>query len=198
MIYYKVRRKSDGAFHPFERRTKQKQDSFYRQYRSAVDWYNGMGWDGDEQKLREKYRNKTAKNNWIYHYYTTEDSYVAYWKKVPTYDDIELVKFGPEGEVVIASGVKCALSKKEADKLKPSGAAPLTLIQKQAGIRDEIGPMLDKIDSAQETLTAGKLYDVGALFAEIDMKKTKLAAALEELEKRSTELHGIVNKILLS
>lgn len=197
MIYYKIRRKSDGVFHPFERRTKQKQDSFYRQYASAVDWYNGMGWDGDMDAALKRWRERKV-INWHYRHSTEEEMREA-WKKRPTYDSIELVKFGPTGEVVIWSGPgKCELTKKEADKLEPVGAAPLTAVQKQAGIRDEIGPMLDKIDDAEKTLKSGQVYDVGALFAEIDMKKTKLSAALDELEKRSTEMHKLVNKILLS
>lgn len=184
MIYYKVRRKSDGAYYPWHRKTKNKMDKFYQQYGSAVDWYNGMGWDGDEQKLRERYKEK----RYNHYYYKTEDAYVRYWKSVPTYADIELVKFGLTGEVVLASGVRCTLSKKEADAIEPTGIAPLTGTQKQAGIRDEIGPLLDKIDEAEAALASGKSFNSDALYAEVELKEYKLQAALEALTERHAKL----------
>ena len=188
MIFYKVRRKSDGQIYPFDRESTRQMDMFYRQWSSARDLYNGIGWDGDLDKRLAAWRSRRM--SW----HKTEEEFKGWMLAMPTYPQIELVKYGPGGEIVVWSGSKCELTKKEADKLEPVGKEPLPDNKKNAGIRDEIGPLLDKIEEAKRGL-GSKQIDFDLLFTEIDFKSSKLKAAVEELEAQADALRAGIEKI---
>ena len=188
MIFYKVRRKSDGQFYPFG----SKSETFFRMPYKAVEMFNYAGWDGDFDKALNKWRQQKFHYSWQGE---TEEKYLAYLKARAVYTEIELVKFGPGGEIVCWTGSRCELTKKELDAMQPGGVAPLTKKQKQAGIRDEIGPLLDKIEHTRAKLGKDKSIDIDLLLSEIDLKTSKLKAAADELQQQTDLLRADIEKI---
>lgn len=111
-------------------------------------------------------------------------------KQIPEFDKYELVKFGPGGEIVVWTGSLCTLTGEDVKKIEPNSLA-------QAGIRDELGLLIDKISEAEAAISTGKSFEFDALFSEIDVKRFKLQAALDELIKRDTELRARINKVYI-
>ncbi len=209
MIFFKIRRKSDGEFYPFDR-GKRKKEMFYRMASKAVELYNHIGWDGDLQRNLEEFREverayplggkgsyyERRKCGSRWRYIESEQNLVTVLDHKITYNEIELVKFGPNGEIVVCSGVECTLTTKEIAKLEPGGVAPLTRAERNAGIRDEIGVLLEKIEAAESHLSAGKAYAIDSLLTEMELKETKLKIALEELTSRNSNLRKIIKEFV--
>jgi hypothetical protein len=112
------------------------------------------------------------------------------WNPRDAYAEHELVKFGPGGEIIVWTGSKCTLTSKDGARFEPNS-------MRTAGIKDELGELVDKIDAAQEAIKAGQSFEFDALFSEIDVKQFKLQAALDELAIRNSELRASIKKIYL-
>lgn len=110
------------------------------------------------------------------------------------YKEIELVKFDQQGEVVVWTDTRCILSDEDAKKMVPN--SHLNPRQLQAGIRDEIGPLLDKFDEAEESFSAGNKFNYDELYASADLKEYKLRAALDELVIRRENLGNKISNMI--
>lgn len=110
------------------------------------------------------------------------------------YKDIELVKYGPGGEIVVWTDTRCRLTPEEAKKFIPTGSAPLTGNERRAGLSDEMGVILGEIEAAEKDLTAGKAFDIEGLSAKIEIKRMRLASAIEELDSCQSNLQATLLK----
>lgn len=180
MIYYKVRRKSDGKF----------ARNYHTRSIDGGGW--GVGQAYSERAFRDVVRlyNSIGGRNSTY----VKDPITGHYNSVPvpqSYDQLELVKFGPGGEVIVWAGSRCTMTPEEAAKITPDS-------QRQAGIQEEIGDLLEQIEAANLALDAKKIkgLKLDKLFADIEFKDSKLKAAIEELAIRTANLRERINSIM--
>ena len=171
--YFMVRRKSDGKYAKGGNYPRfGKKGKMYSMAGFAVEQFNICG-----RGAYLGHTGGTPGNPWAHKYAENE------------YKDYELVKFGDGGEVILWTGSRCTLTSKDIKKIKPNS-------RQVVGIRDEIGGLLDQIEEAEKKLKAGKPCTVDTLLAEIEVKESKLNAALEELTERKQNLRDMIKKIM--
>ena len=198
MLYYKVRRKSDGLF------ARNSVDCRYggsgKYVGKSAKKKNGLpnGWgigqvysDKAFMDIRRLYNGLGAGS---YNWNTRTHNPNEPGSSGLLYKDIELVKYGPNGEIVVWTDTECKLTKAEADAFIPTGNAPLTFHERKAGIRDEVGVLLDEIDQAEKDLTQGKAFDMMGLTAKIEIKRIRLLQAAEELKSTQEKFKDSVMK----
>ncbi len=175
MFTYKVRRKSDGKY----------ARNGHTRRLDGRGW--GVGQTYSDKAFGDVKRLYNSIGGCSYDY--VKDANDRYNRvAIPlSYVELELVKFGSGGEVVVWTGSKCTMTNEEAKAIIPAGVGEPTRLQRQAGIREEIGSILDEIDAAEEALETNNVSGLDKLEATVELKKTKLQAALEELNMRYDE-----------